>query len=142
MRWLKERKMGTSQFQFSNPMLSELQFYINDAYGVDVEEINVNLGININKKRISDTEAIVELTVEIGDKSDNAPFYITATEGAVFRWEEDAFDKEQDIEKLLNVNAPALLLSYLRPVVSNITMFSKYPAYNIPFINFNNARNS
>ncbi len=132
--------MGTSQFQFSNPVLSDLQFYINDVYGVGLEEINVNLGMNINKERLSDTEAIVELTIEIGEKGENAPFYITATEGAMFRWEEDAFDKEQDIEKFLDVNAPALLLSYLRPIISNITMASKYPAYNIPFINFNTAR--
>ena len=132
--------MGTSHFQFSNPILSELQFYINDTYNADVEEISVNLGMSINKNRISETEATVELTVKIGEQSENAPFYVMATEGAIFRWEDDSFDAEPDVEKFLDVNAPALLLSYLRPIVSSVTMASKYPAYNIPFINFNDAK--
>ena len=40
------------------------------------------------------------------------------------------------INKLLNQNAPSLLLSYLRPVIAQVTMASPYGAYNIPFIDF------
>ena len=131
--------MKTSEFQFSNPALSELEFYIND-YDTEDEDISVALGMSVNKDRISETEAIVVLTVEIGKKDDSAPFYIKASEGAIFKWEEDAFDKEQDIEDLLDINAPSLLISYLRPIIANITNASKYPAYNLPFINFNNVK--
>ena len=129
--------MKTSEFQFSNPTLSELQFCINDAYHTALKEISVNLGINVANKRISEREATVELTLEIGEKNDMTPFYIRAVEGATFKWEEGAFAEEKEVEKFLGVNAPALLLSYLRPIVSNVTMSSKYPGYNIPFINFN-----
>jgi len=132
--------MGTSQFQFSDPMLSELQFYINEEYEAENEDIGVNLRMHVNKNRIADTEAVVELTVVIGEKSEKSPFFITANEGAIFKWEEGAFEKEQELEKFLNINAPALLLSYLRPVIANITMASKYPAYNIPFINFSKVK--
>ncbi|MEI3592754.1 MAG: hypothetical protein V8Q05_07985 [Lachnospiraceae bacterium] len=37
------------------------------------------------------------------------------------------------IEKLLNQNAPSLLLGYLRPIISQITAASPYNAYNLPF---------
>ena len=40
------------------------------------------------------------------------------------------------VNSMLNVNAPALLLGYMRPIVSSITNSSALPVYNIPFINF------
>lgn len=131
--------MKTSEFQFSNPALSELEFYINE-YDTQDEDISVALGMTVNKERVSETEAVVELTVEIGQKDNSAPFYIKASEGAIFKWEEGAFDKDQDIEDLLDINAPSLLISYLRPIIANITNASKYPAYNLPFINFNDVK--
>ena len=131
--------MKTSEFQFSNPALSELEFYINE-YGTDGENISVALGMMVNKERISETEALVELTVEIGKKDNSSPFYIKASEGAIFRWEKGSFDNEQDIEDLLDINAPSLLIAYLRPIIANVTNASKYPAYNLPFINFNDVK--
>lgn len=131
--------MRTSEFQFSNPTLFELEFCIND-YDTEGEDISVALGMTVNKNRVSETEAIVELIVEIGKKDESSPFYIKASEGAIFRWEKGAFDNEQDIEDLLDINAPSLLISYLRPIIANITNASKYPAYNLPFINFNDVK--
>ena len=50
-----------------------------------------------------------------------------------FKWE----DLDDDtVEKLLNSNAPALLLSYMRPIVANLTNASNLPVYNLPFVNF------
>lgn len=131
--------MRTSQFQFSNPMLSSIQFNVNDTYEANDAEVCMNINIDIKKERIAEREAIVELTLEIGENNENAPFYVKAVEGATFKWEEGAFEKEQEIEKLLDVNAPALLLSYLRPIISNVTTMSKYLAYHVPFVNFNSA---
>lgn len=34
----------------------------------------------------------------------------------------------------LKVNAPSLLLGYMRPLISNITNSSQYPTFNIPFL--------
>jgi len=132
--------MMTSDFQFSNPLLTAFDFRINREYNADAEEVDVALKISVSKKRTGEREAIVELTVEIGEKDDSAPFYINATEGAFFKWEENAFNGEKDIDVLLDVNAPALLLSYLRPIVAGITTASKYASYNIPFINFNKSK--
>ena len=52
---------------------------------------------------------------------------------AKFSWD-DSIDDEK--EKILNINAPAALLSYIRPLISSMTGNLKYPALNIPFIDF------
>lgn len=38
--------------------------------------------------------------------------------------------------KLLNANAPALLMSYARPIIAVVTARAGFPSFNIPFINF------
>ena len=50
-----------------------------------------------------------------------------------FSWQDLA---ENKIDVLLRQNAPALLLSYARPIISSITSASKFPTYNIPFLDF------
>lgn len=70
--------------------------------------------------------------LSIGEISEKNPFFINISEAAGFKWEDDT----EDVDKLLSQNAPALLLSYMRPTISMITAASKYPAYNLPYINF------
>lgn len=77
---------------------------------------------------------MVELILKLGESSLNTPFEIEARELAIFKWEKDY--EESNINILLSQNAPALLLSYLRPIIANVTSASQFSAYNIPFINF------
>lgn len=125
-----------STFQFTNPALTNLEFKINDEFNKQEDkEIQLSISMSIQVDRVETTnEAIVGLTFELGEKNENVPFYIKAVEKANFRWN-DSLD-ELTIDILLNQNAPALLLSYLRPVVVQITAASPFGAYNIPFINF------
>ena len=62
-------------------------------------------------------------------------FRASLIHAALFRWNPEKVDAEHS-EKLLKQNAPALLLSYLRPTISLITSASPYAAYDIPFMNF------
>ena len=55
------------------------------------------------------------------EKNDDIP---KAIEGANFRWNDELDDNM--IDRLLNQNAPSLLLSYLRPIVAQVTSASKY----------------
>ena len=113
-----------SAFQFSNPSLTKMEFCINEDFenGRDKEvKMAVNMGIQIDRSKV-DNSAKVSLTLEIGKK------------GAEFRWP-DSLNMGM-IEKLLNQNAPSLLLGYLRPIISQITAASPYNAYNLPFIDF------
>lgn len=129
--------MKPSNFQFTNPSLLNLDYQINKDFAPNknTSEIEVNFSTNCNIiKNEGSKEAIVELSISIGQKDNSVPFYISATEVAKFKWN-DEVDNEI-LEILLNQNAPSLLLSYLRPLISTITSAGPVGSYNIPFMDF------
>lgn len=128
-----------SAFQFTDPSLSNLEFVINEEFDSrENEKVKIQTSISVEVKRNKkENKAIVSLMVEIGNKSKNMPFWIKAIEQANFKWSENI--DEANCECLLNQNAPSLLLSYLRPIIAQITLASQYGAYHIPFINFTRA---
>lgn len=133
--------MKTSPFQFTDPVLTKMSFFVNEDFVAEKKDnIEVNVGIEVNTGEIKDNEAPVELKIVIGEKGEKSPFYIVAVEGASFKWLAKDFKTETEIDRLLNINAPALLLSYLRPIIAMITSASTYPTYNIPFINFSDYK--
>lgn len=127
--------MQKSEFKFSNPKLITLNFQLNN-YSKDTNEpdINMNISIQTNIDKKSETEANVELNIEIGDLSDSSPFFINLIIGAKFKL--DAVIEGTDFNKLLEVNAPALLLSYARPIISSVTNNAGMRPLNLPYINF------
>ena len=127
--------MQSSSFQFTNPFLAHFEFEINTKY-LHNDDIPINIPITFNvhiDKKPSEFSAIVELTVELGERDESSPFFIKAVEAAKFEWQKSEITNP---DNFLEVNAPALLLSYLRPVISTITAASPFNAYNIPFIDF------
>lgn len=125
-----------STFQFSDPSLLKFLFEINNGFVKEgSEDINIELNTEIHIQPGPDVNSsVVILKLSIGSQDDSSPFYIYAEEGAAFRWDPEEMDEQRD--KLLKQNAPALLLSYLRPTISLITSVSPFDTYNIPFINF------
>lgn len=128
--------MKKSAFQFKNPILTQLEFGINKEFlnqSNEEQQISVNIDVQVDRKN-DVNEAEVSLKFKLGDKDNSNPFYIIATEKAEFRWEAEL--KDEAVDQLLNQNAPSLLISYLRPIIVQITAASQYDAFNIPFINF------
>lgn len=128
--------MRESDFQFSNPIIEKMDYEINEQFNPKESPfLNQHFHIDIARAENA-TEAIVRLNIKIGidENKPNAPFLINFTIGAKFLWR-DVFD-EPTINGLLSVNAPSLLLSYARPIISTITSTSPTSSYNIPFINF------
>lgn len=125
-----------STFQFTNPALREIVFKVNPKFANgENREIQVQMNMSVNVNKADDkNEASVELTCELGEESDRFPFVIRITEQANFRWEASVSD--EDAKQMLNLNAPAMLLSYIRPMVAQITAATPYGTYNIPFFNF------
>ena len=128
--------MSKSSFQFSQPLLTYSKFEMASPDTEYNDNISINIGRNIIKAQ-EKKEALVELTVELNKKGDiideksifNAEFRMQA----LFTWD-DSLQQEQ-ADKMLELNAPALLLSYIRPLIATITAASPLPEYNIPFIN-------
>ncbi len=124
-----------SGFQFIKPIVRNINYNLSDDFD-NTQETFFDNHFNTLIRRIPDkNEAIVELSIVVGDheKSKNVPFTLQMTIGAYFRWEENI--GEEIVQDLLKMNAPALLLSYARPIISNITANSSIP-YDIPFMDF------
>ena len=125
-----------SSFQFTNPVLKNITFSLNNNFN-NQENKKIQLTINISTqifKESGENEAVVELNLKIGERKSDCPFFINATEQANFRWSETM--TKSVVDKLLEQNAPSLLLSYLRPIIVQVTAASPYGAYNIPFMTF------
>ena len=125
--------MKASNFQFLNPYLEELFFAGNDNFDMN-EDIEMENSFNVQvKKDKENRRAKVELVLETNVNVEDAPFRMRVKVASDFKW--DNLDDES-VEAMLKCNAPALLLSYMRPIVANITNVSKFPVYNLPFVNF------
>lgn len=127
-----------SKFQFIKPILKSVEYVVNENFKKDTTksiDMNMNMTVSVKKSVVSSTEASVSLTVNLGEKNnDDFPFYLNITESAEFKWCEDM--EEKMVDQLLRQNAPALLLSYLRPTVAQITSSSEFETFDIPFVNF------
>ncbi|CEQ18981.1 protein-export chaperone SecB [Paraclostridium sordellii] len=123
--------MKESKFQFTNPKLDKLTFSNNENYKEEKDK-KLHSSIKVNKQIIDDKNAIVKLIIEIGDKEDFI-FYINMEMSAKFNWKDI---NENEVNSFLEVNAPALLLSYARPIIANVTMQSGLSPINLPFMNF------
>lgn len=127
--------MEKSGFKFSNPKMLNLEFTINRDYN-KTKCIGTDIGISINNNisKINEKEAVVELDVEIGEKSELFPFYLRLKIGSKFKLDDEI--EGTNFDNLLNINAPTLLLSYARPIISSVTMQAGIKPLNLPFLNF------
>ncbi len=128
--------MNKSKFKFSNPTLEKINFEVCDEFNAEDFD-GISMEANTEVENIDERNAKVALTVNIGNNIQNQPFNICIKMQADFSWEETI--KYESAQKMLRVNGATVLLSYIRPIVSNLTSSSKYPALNIPFIDFTNS---
>ena len=126
--------MKPSKFQFLNPYLKEVHFVVNPDFNIDDGEIEMQNSFHVQVKRSeNDNRANVELGLDMNLNNEKTPFKLQIRVASDFKWD-DLDDKT--VDAMLEQNAPALLLGYMRPIVANITNSSNFPAYNLPFINF------
>lgn len=128
--------MKRSKFQFSNPNLTNLHFEINSAFD---EKLFKSLRLETRTKVMKaqgKNKANVEVCLAVGGMEPEYPFEIKLTMCSDFEWEDDL---EKDLaDRLLQTNAPSLILSYMRPIISNITNNSEYPVFNLPYLDMQN----
>lgn len=126
--------MKKSGFQFVRPYLKKLVFTENNQFDMGEKAIEMQNEVSVEvEKKAEEKKAIVTLNFKVNQGKKDVPFELEAVISAGFKW--TAGDEKQ-IDRMLSVNAPAVLLSYLRPIISQITNSSKFPAYDIPFLNF------
>lgn len=129
--------MKQSNFQILGQRITKSVFSINKQFDTSKEkdfEIQINSNITINKNEI-EKKAIVILEVDIFEEnSTKYPFYLKLENEGLFSWD----DSITNLDDFLNYNAPAVLLSNIRSIASQLTSFAGFPPLIIPLINFQN----
>lgn len=126
--------MKKSLFQFTNPHIDEIIFKVNtENYDKEMPiEISVEPYINDEIENTGN----VSLRLLVGRINDDAelltPVYFSGVISAEFKWDSSV----KDVENMLKINGGTVLLSYIRPVLSSLTMQAGIKPIHIPFINF------
>lgn len=127
--------MKESFFKLKKQTTEEVIFKKNDDYkergGVSLDFIP-----KIEIKKLNSNEAEVTLTFSVFKESqlEEKPFFISVKQKGHFEWGKDT--PKDAVDRLLSMNAPAILLSYIRSIISQITAFSGFPALIVPLIDF------
>ncbi len=128
-----------SRFHFKNPRIVEIAFKENPK--LDDQKYK-GFGIQYETKvydKSSET-AKVDLTVQIGVNEETVPFTIKARVTAEFRWDKSL--DEELVNGFLNINAKVLLLSYLRPFITHLSVDAGYSPFVLPFFDFTKENNN
>lgn len=127
--------MYTSSFQFTKPVLVSLEMKADEKKMADIiksSELNPVLRIEIGR-HTKEPMARVTLHVAIGvGEDETSPYMLKAAMAAAFKWNDEMTDDA--IDAMLSQNAVALLISYIRPVISSVTSETQFPPYDLPFI--------
>ncbi|MBE4726279.1 protein-export chaperone SecB [Leuconostoc citreum] len=137
-----------SFFQFTNPKISEILFApTGESVSSKLKDVLDTIQVKSDVSRDSEKNiATVTLTVSNFDKddldNDNAislPYLIRIGYTAEFHWDNSDV---HNIDMFLNINAPALLLGYIRPQISEITSRAGFEPLYLPFLDFTDEQNS
>ncbi len=127
--------MEKSNFQFKRPKMKHFLFKMNDSFRHDLfDGISIRPQIYVGRDN-EQCIAKVTLVLKIGAEEEKYPFYAELTMDSRFRWNKDT----KNVDVLLRCNAPALLLSYMRPIIADATANAGLPRFDLPFMDFTTA---
>lgn len=128
--------MKKSNFNLlKQPLVKKMDFLSNTEFDQNINKANINIDIKItNELSTTQNKAQVFLMIMLNTEKDikDVPFILKSEILGQFSWEENA--TEAEISDFLNSVAPSILLSYMRPIISNIITYSGLPPYIIPFL--------
>ena len=125
--------MKQSNLQFTNPYIKKIDFRI----GEDIINTDMPISIEVESEiNPEPKEAIVTLYLIVGDIDDEnevtTSFYFNGVISADFKWN----DEIDNPDEMLKVSGATVLLSYIRPILANMTMQAGMKPLNLPFVNF------
>jgi preprotein translocase subunit SecB len=127
--------MKESNFQIINQRLKKLNYAVNESFSSKSIDLKIESQVSV-KKDITQNIALVSLKIMIFQDRpiEDVPFQVEIENTGMFKWENT--NNEELIDKFLNFNAPAVLLSNIRSLLSQITAFSGYPPLILPLYDF------
>ena len=132
--------MKLSNFQLiEKPSITKNIFIINKDFNFN-DEISLEIDSDIKIIRASENEmsSLVILTLKFFENSNfkDVPFTLEMDIEAMFGWDEKLEKEPTQLEVLLKENAPAILYSYLRPIITATSVDANLPPLVIPLMNF------
>lgn len=133
--------MKESSFQLiGKPQITMVQFEINKEYIFEKEvalDINNNIRVIKNKdEQKNDSIVILKICIFSSEEIKNVPFKMSIDIQGCFTWNESLAKDTLQLDVLLRQNAPAALYSYLRPIITLITVEANMPPLVLPLMNF------
>ena len=127
--------MKESSFKLiKQPLIKKMEFIGNNEFDIQKENVDIEIGIKFtNECSTTQNKAQVSLNINLNAQKDikDIPFLLNAEIIGQFSWNNAT---SEEIEVFLNSVAPSILLSYMRPIISNLVTYSGFPAYIIPFL--------
>jgi len=112
------------------------EYGYNESFMQNSEGKKIPIDFSLKPKIIkikNEKRAIVSLELRLFKRrAKDCPIWAVIKNQAVFEWE----NSDAQIDSLLKTAAPAHLLSYIRPLISQLTTMSDLPALVIPLMNF------
>lgn len=129
-----------SNFQLmSKPRVTKNIFIMNKEFDFSGEVVlKIDDDIKILKVNDQEMSSVVILSLKFFQENDlkDVPFKLELEVEGVFEWGEELHKEELKLETLLQENAPAILYSYVRPIITNISVDANLPPLVIPLMNF------
>lgn len=129
-----------SNFQLlGKPTVTKNIFMLNKKFDFQ-GEVSLEIDNNIKMQDSTDINmaSIVTLNLKLFKDSDfeNVPFSLELEIEGTFGWDEELEELPNQLDMLLKENSPAILYSYLRPIITNISIEANLPPLVIPLMNF------
>lgn len=119
-----------SLFQLHTQRMVDVKFFLNEKG--EKNDTNLEVGVNI-KAAYTEKKALVELVVHINKDMQDQIFSLSIKNQGVFQWENFS---EEEVKPYLEENAPAILLSYVRTMVTSLTLAAGLNPLVLPLLNF------
>jgi preprotein translocase subunit SecB len=130
-----------SSFQLvGKPRLSKMIFETNKEFVFkDEVQLDTNNSIHIIKntdEQKYDSIVILNISIFTSKSLSDVPFRMDVEVEGHFMWNDKLAEDTLQLDSMLKQNAPAILYSYLRPIITLITVEANIPPLVIPLMNF------
>jgi preprotein translocase subunit SecB len=134
--------MKISNFQLKDHRLINIKYDLNPTFINPKGTISLDILSEVTVTRNSKNEATVQFTLFVfkDQNMEDVPFKIKTVHEGNFKWD-DSYEEDL-IQNLLHYNAPAILLSYDRSIISQMTAYSGLPPLLLPLIDFTASETS
>lgn len=125
----------STHLAMGNVQLLSVEYGINEKFSAgDSFEVKISPEVNVRVRKSKETkEAMVSLELKLFKKnSSEYPMWLKIKNQAEFRWDTD----NGNVDVMLRTLCAAHLLSYMRPLVTQLTTMSDLPPLTLPLINF------